>query len=255
MSRLIDRTGEEKNNNFGSIIKITRYKNKRDIDVYFPEYDWTAENRQYGEFEKGTVRCPYEPRVYNKGYLGEGCYKTKIDNNTKHTDQYTKWKGMLERCYDYKYSLKHPTYIGCEVCKEWLNFQNFAIWYDENYYEIPSETMALDKDILLKRNKVYSPETCIFAPQTINALFIKSDKNRGHLPVGVSKEHKKYSAQCCNTSETNRRIGAYPTPEEAFQAYKEFKEAYIKQVADKYKDHIPDKLYIALYNYEVEYDD
>lgn len=98
MAKRIDRTGQEGMNNFGSIIIITRYNNKRDVDIYFPEYNWTAYNKQYGQFEKGTIKCPYEPRVYGKGYIGEGNYKSKIYDNTKHTNQYTKWKGMLERC-------------------------------------------------------------------------------------------------------------------------------------------------------------
>lgn len=50
-------------------------------------------------------------------------------------------------------------------------------------------------------------------------------------------------------------VGVYGTPEQAFQAYKKFKESYIKQVADEYKDKIPEKLYEALYKYEVEIDD
>ena len=47
----------------------------------------------------------------------------------------------------------------------------------------------------------------------------------------------------------------FNTPQEAFQAYKKFKENYIKQVADEYKEYIPQKLYEAMYNYEVEIGD
>jgi hypothetical protein len=36
---------------------------------------------------------------------------------------------------------------------------------------------------------------------------------------------------------------------------KNFKENYIKQVADEYKDLIPQKVYEALYRYEVEIND
>lgn len=53
--------------------------------------------------------------------------------------------------------------------------------------------MCLDKDILNKGNKIYSPDNCIIAP--------------------------------------------------------------IKEVADRYKDKIPSKLYKAMYGYEVEIDD
>ena len=50
-------------------------------------------------------------------------------------------------------------------------------------------------------------------------------------------------------------LGVYPTVNEAFLAYKQYKENYIKQVADEYKGLIPTKLYDALYKYEVEIND
>ena len=45
------------------------------------------------------------------------------------------------------------------------------------------------------------------------------------------------------------------TPEEAFLAYKKDKEAYIKDVANKWKDKIDPRAYEALMNYEVEITD
>ena len=138
MSKKIDRTGEKNINNFGSEIIIVKYRNKRDIDVYFSEYDWTFKNNTYQNFKKGQIRCPYEKSVYGIGYLGEGDYKSK--ENGKNTKIYDVWHGMLRRCYDEKLHERQPTYIGCKVCEEWHNFQNFAKWYDENYYEIEEET-------------------------------------------------------------------------------------------------------------------
>ena len=37
----IDKNGEESYNKFGSKMVISEYKNNIDIDVYFPEYNWT----------------------------------------------------------------------------------------------------------------------------------------------------------------------------------------------------------------------
>ena len=50
-------------------------------------------------------------------------------------------------------------------------------------------------------------------------------------------------------------LGTFNTPEEAFCAYKEVKEAYIKDVADKWKDRIDPRVYDALMNYQVEITD
>lgn len=196
-------------------------------------------------------RDPYLPTVYRVGYHGEGEFIPSVRG--VHTQASRLWKGMLKRCYDEGYSLRKPTYKDCKVCKEWHNFQNFAKWHRENYYEIDGQEMHLDKDILCKGNKIYSPETCVFVPECINSLFTKRQSCRGELPIGVHfcKRRNKYISQC---GSNGKRIylGGFDSPEEAFLVYKDFKEKEIKRVADLYKDKIPSNLYEALYNYKVE---
>lgn len=256
----IDRTGEINYNTFGSKMIITRYRKNNDIDVYFTEYDWTAKNVIYGNFKKGNIKCPYERSVYGVGYIGEEKYK--ISENSKQSKCYKVWSKMLQRCYDEKLHEKRPTYKGCKVCEEWLCFQNFAEWYYNNYYEIESERMCLDKDILNKGNKLYSPENCIFVPNNINMLFTKRDNKRGEYPIGVHyhKRNKKFQASfnIYDFKENKNKsvfLGYYENIEKAFEVYKEFKEKHIRKVADYYKDQIPSKLYDALYTYEVEITD
>jgi len=261
MGKFKDRTGEENYNTFGSKMIIVEYRKCSDIDIYFPQYNWTARSVEYGNFKKGNILCPYEPTTYGIGYIGEGKYKIHDENN-KLTKCYTTWHSMLQRCYDEKCQEKQPTYKNCKICKEWLNFQNFAEWYYNNYYKIEGERMCLDKDILVKGNKMYSPENCIFVPHNINILFTKRDKVRGKHPIGVCyhKQTEKFEAKCSvyDNEKKIRRIkylGYYETPEQAFEVYKQFKEKYIKQVADYYKEHISNKLYNTLYKYEVEITD
>ena len=255
----IDRIGEKNINNFGSEMVIIEYKNVHDIDVYFPEFDWIFKHAKYNNFKKGEIKCPYERNIYAIGYIGEGKYK--VSENGKNTRVYDTWKAMLQRCYSEKEHERHPTYIGCEVYEGWYNFQNFAKWYKDNYYEVGNEKMCLDKDILFKGNKIYSPDTCIFVPETINKLFIKNDKNRGESVIGATLcKNGKYQAQCnIINPETGKSkqeyLGLYDSQEKAFQVYKYHKERNIKQIADYYKIHIPQKLYDAMYNYEVEIDD
>ena len=254
----IDRTGEVGHNTFGSKMVIIKYRKAIDIDVYFPEYDCIVKNQQYGNFKNGKIKCPYERSVYGIGYIGEGEYKTK--ENGKFTRVYETWKSMLQRCYDKKYQEKRPTYKDCEVCDEWYNFQNFAKWYEENYYEIKGEKMCLDKDILVKHNKIYSPETCIFVPNNINMLFVKCDRSRGESVIGTTPVNGKYKVRCSmfnpeTGKSTNKYLGLYETQEKAFQVYKYYKEKNIKQIADYYKEQIPINLYNTLYRYEVEITD
>lgn len=254
----VDRTGEVGYNTFGSKMVIVKYRKYSDIDVYFPEYNWIARNKEYRHFKKGNVRCPYERRIFNIGYLGEGKYKSK--ENGKNTRVYDTWHNMLQRCYDEKYQKKYPTYIGCGASEEFHNFQNFGDWNSKNYYEIEGEQMCLDKDILVKHNKIYSPETCVFVPQTINKLFTKRQNDRGESVIGTSPIDGKYRARCYMINlETGKSkceyLGLFDTQEKAFKIYKYYKEKNIKMVADYFREQIPDKLYDALYNYEVEIDD
>lgn len=260
-SKAIDRIGEKNINNFGSEMIIIGYRKAIDIDVYFPEYNWTAKNKRYEHFKKGEIKCPYERTVYGTGYFGEGKYKAS--ENGKITRIYDTWHSMIQRCYDEKNRGKRSiAYIGCKACEELLNFQNFAKWYDDNYYTVENETMCLDKDILVKGNKIYSPETCIFVPNTINLLFTKNDSKRGESAIGTSynKRDKVYVANChLINPETgkskNKYLGCYKTEQEAFEVYKYYKEKNIKEVADYFKDKIPEKLYQAMYDYKVEITD
>ena len=256
--KTIDRTGEEALNSFSSKMVIVRYRNNVDIDVYFPEYNWVFEHAKYINFKKGNVKCPYEARVFGKGYLGEGKYKVR--ENGKITDEYFIWHGMLQRCYDPKYQEKYTTYKGCVVEEYLLNFQHMGEWIEDNYYEIPGEVMCLDKDILHKGNKIYSRETCIFVPERINLLFVKHDKARGDCPIGVRPmQSGNYQALCNNGYGKQICLGTYSTKEEAFNVYKEYKEKLIKDVIDSYEGKIPELYYsrlkTAMYNYRVEIDD
>ena len=254
----LDRVGEEGYNNFGSKMIIIGYRKYSDIDVYFPEYDWTFKNTTYGNFKKGNIKCPYEKRYFGVGYLGEGDYK--VSESDKLTRVYSTWHNMLKRCYSEKYHEKQPTYKDCNTSNVFHNFQNFGDWDNNNYYKVGNEKMCLDKDILVKHNKIYSPETCIYVPNTINLLFVKNDKNRGESAIGTTPKYGKYETNCHlinpkTGKSKNEYLGRYDTELEAFEVYKYYKEKNIKQVADYYKKLIPQKLYNALYSYEVEITD
>ena len=240
----------------GEICFIVEYVNAKDITVQFKTTNELVKTT-YGDFIRGNIKSHFTPSVYGVGITG---LEPTRDENGEQLDSYKCWCEMLRRCYSAKYQKKQPTYIGCCVSDDWIYYSNFKNWYDNNYYKINNKTSQLDKDILIKNNKVYSPETCIFVPQFINTLFIKRQNDRGELPIGVTydKTSKKYVAQLSvfkNGKKTLKKLGRFDTPEEAFEVYKQAKEEYIKEVADEYKDKIPAKLYEAMYAYEVSIDD
>lgn len=202
--------------------------------------------------KKGNVKNVMHKSVFGVGYVGIGNYKVKQDG--KHTTYYIRWRGMLERCYNPKYQEEKKTYVGCSVVEEWHNFQNFAEWMEQNYNPETMQGWHLDKDILVKGNKIYSPETCCFVPPEINSLFTKCNSMRGEYPIGVTKKGIKF---LIILSKRNKRcnISSHSSPKEAFQAYKTVKECYIKEVADEWKGLISDRVYQAMYNYQVEITD
>ena len=252
-----ERLGQIHNNKFGSKMEIIEYNSSSDITVKFKNGYITKSEYKY--FIGGSITSPYDPTVYGHGYIGEGKYKAS-DKNKKRTKQYMHWQEMLRRCFDLELHKRAPTYINCTVCKEWLDFQVFGAWYDKNIYKLGNmkqKEMNLDKDILIKDNKLYSPTTCVFVPKKINVLFVKSDAKRGIYPIGVhwDTERNKFRA-CCNDGKGNEhKLGRFETIEEAFLAYKTFKEALIKKVAIHYIKHIPNILYDAMLNYKVEITD
>ena len=251
----IDRTGERFITKEGYEIIIVKYNNNKDITIQFQdEYKTILEHREYKHCRDGSIKNPYHPSVQGVGFIGVGKYKSSINN--KITDEYNEWQHMLKRGFNEELKKKYPTYKDVTVDKYFYNFQNYGLWREDNYYEIEGERMELDKDILYKGNKIYSPDTCIFVPNRINLLFIKCDGSRGDLPIGVCycKRTNKYIA-LCQTLDDRKHLGYYNSPEEAFLAYKEFKEAYIKKVADGYKNRIPKELYDAMYKWEVEIND
>lgn len=188
--------------------------------------------------------------------VGVNDYEGTTKQNGKHIHSYGAWRDMLKRCYDKKWHRKHPSYAGCFACDEWLTFSNFKKWFEnpENGY---IEGYQLDKDIRVKGNKCYSPETCCFVPKEINLIIIKNQKHKNINPVGVSSYNTSKSERYKASVSINGKakcFGSFDTSDEAFTAYKINKEKHIQDVASKYYSacKITKIVYDALMNYKVE---
>ena len=206
----------------------------------------------YQHFKNGYVKNPLCANIHGIGYIGIGKHKPSI--NRKNTIEYEIWHSMLKRCYDPYIINKQLTYQNAIVCKSWHNFQNFAEWCKENYYEIPNERTELDKDIIKKSNKIYSPEYCSFVPKSINCLLTKSNNARGCCPIGVCFDKNKYKSQI-NIDGKRKHLGYFSAPIDAFGVYKKAKEKYIKVMANKYKNVLNINVYNSLIKYNVEITD
>lgn len=246
------RIGEINTNKQGYKLEIVEYFSAINISVKI-DNKYIVSNIKYDHFKSRSIRNPYHPSVFGVGYFGIGKYSSR-DTFGKTTQVYRTWQHLIRRGYCIKLKEKQPTYRDTTVCEEWHNFQNFAQWFEDNYKPDYMERWHLDKDILVKGNKVYSPETCCFVPNEINVVFAKRQNYRGKYPLGVNKNHNKYLSKICMYNK-QVRLGSYFTIEEAFQAYKMAKEKYIKEIASIYKDKIAEKTYTSMCDYIVEITD
>lgn len=237
----IDRTGEIRENNKGTLMKIISYRTCSDIQVEFLDGHHYITNTTYSNFKRGQVGNPYDITVNGIGYIGEGKYRTK-KSPQRHTDAYNTWVTMLYRCYCDESTVY---YKESTVCEEWLCYQNFAEWYENNKYEVKGR-LHLDKDILHPGNKIYEPNKCLLVPQRINMLFVNKPNQR-NLPNGICKLNRGYSARY-----SHKELGSFCTLEEAYKAYSQKKKEEIVKIANEYKDAIPQKVYEALLRYEFD---
>ncbi len=231
----------------GQKVEVIEYVNSTRVKVRFDDgYEVYAEARNV---RNEDVNNPFKPSVAGVGYRGVGRHLADSRNPV-----YNAWFNMIRRCYSTEIQTISPTYIGCTVTSEWWNFQVFGDWYERVF--AGKENWELDKDLLLKGNKVYSPTMCSTLPHEINSLLIKSDKARGVCCIGVHwcAERGKFVAQL-SISGGRKQLGRFGTELEAFLAYKAAKESFIKQQANKWRDQIDPRAYEALMNYQVEITD
>ena len=190
--------------------------------------------------------------VQGVGVYEKGKYTAieTVDGKWKNTKVYSKWCNMLERGYCPKYKLKRPTYQGVTVCNDWLNFQTFAVWYMKQRFANKID-YHLDKDLLVSGNKIYSPETCVLLPQSINSALITSNTKKGNLPTGVSKNGNKFKVMIAIKGKLNH-FGTFDNVYDAYDVYVVEKEKYVKDLAEEYlaNDLIDAKTYNALINWK-----
>lgn len=219
------------------------------------DFPTTADNHKHG---CGCPKCArILPQYGNRDKVfGIGVLDIPFSKNLSEETRraYSVWQDILDRCYNVKRRKRLPTYSGCTVCDEWVYFSNFLKWYNENV----KHGQHIDKDIIVKGNKVYSPSTCCSVPKAINSM-IASCHSRGKkdLPVGVYRCGNKYVSYMYDKDSNQKYLGVFDSIENAFNIYKKEKEKYIQKVAREYYENgeITRRVYDALMRYEVEITD
>jgi len=256
ISQIESRMGVTVTNRYGTKATIVRYTSATDMTIQY-ENGFLQKNNWRDFYKNKDFHSPLCRTVCGIGYLGEGIYTHSHPSKDM-------WTQMIHRVYNDKKLKSRPTYRVCSVSDEWHNFQNFAKWYDENYYVVEDCQMHLDKDILIKNNKVYSPSSCLVVPLAINGLVMLKKSSRGDFPIGVSlrKDSNQLRVHFTKSFFNGKKIktkrfsfGQYSNEKDAFEVYKREKEKYIKEVADYYRSQITEKVYEALYRYEIDITD
>lgn len=189
--------------------------------------------------------------TYAKTYKNE-------DGMKLNTREYSVWMNMNKRC-DPKYHIQKPSYALCEVSSNFKDFQYFASWC--NHQKGFREGYHLDKDVLIKGNKVYSEDACVFIPVELNSFLTKANSLRGSLPIGVSSQRSerslttKYRARVGDMHGKFVSLGCFHNPEDAFSAYKQEKEKLAKYYAAYFREVLDERVIEALNNYTVHIND
>lgn len=247
----------------GSKCTVIDYRDANHVTVKFDSGYIT--NAKWYRLVEGTVKDKF---TYQISYLNEILDANPYDGHGKETKGYREFHNMHIRCFDKQYKKQRPTYNDVTCCEEWNYFSNYLSWREQQpnlkYLEDTGKRFELDKDILKKGNKIYSPENCCLVPATVNQVFNRHVRHRGDLPIGVTwNSNRTYVIAKWNDPIENRAYWSttYPATMEgiqiAFNEYKIHKEEIIKKVAqiELDKKTITKECYDAMMQYEVEFTD
>lgn len=215
-------------NGRGNVATVVGYENSNKVSVIFaPDlhiHDFTAQNLRDGKFFDR-----YEPSVMGVGFVGIGSYTMKT-----HPIVDSAWRAMLKRCYSDEVQKVSKSYRGCSVHPDWHNFQVFAEWYTKQ--EGYGLGFDLDKDLIVKGNKVYSEWTCCLLPREINSLLQLKESDR-QLPYGISVKRGKYEVRAKLGGKTVW-LGSFSYIGDAEDRYIQSKREYCKKLIEKWQGNL-----------------
>ena len=241
------KVGTTHQTNFNGECEVVAYRGSTDIDVMFK--DGTIVNTTSGNLKKGVVRNPNQPKIF-------GVATNDVPNSTG-TKLYQIWHSMVRRCYSEVYQNSKPIYKDVTMQKSWLLFSNFKKDVECLPFSSYCETHGyeLDKDVLSNNNREYRLDSISFIPREINSVLIKDIRFGVYKGYYVNNDGYYAPSTKGVVDKIRKRLGyktSYKTPKEALFVYKECKKVQLKDLAERYKGKIDNRVYEKLVNYNFE---
>ena len=247
-------------NSDGARGELLKYHTAHNTDVVWE--DGTVTRGHAAQMVKnGTIYFPNAKTIVGVGYFGTGKYKpNKSGGNINYSPVvYQKWQQMITRCYSEE-EQKKPSckaYIDVDVCEDWHNFQNFALWAEDKLDKFV-DGYELDKD-MFGTGYLYCPENCTLLPDQVNGFYADrwSNKKSG-LPEGVglikpkTKNSKTGYTARCTLNKVREYLGYYDDPSTAAEIYREAKEGEAKRLAEQYRNMLSESEHKKLINFTLE---
>ncbi len=219
--------GSEFEANNGSIAKVVTLfsKGRAIVRTYHP---LSANDFLYdreicvGNLQSGHFRSVDSPNKFG-GYIGCGVY------NTSHQRIYDAWYNTL----------RHTFNSGRKIQDDWYNLQHFAAWY-VSHLEHMNDSWMLNYSLLFGSDCEVSAETVCLLPREIaNGIFVNK---RSRVSVKVGKSYQISDAVNLGLVKDVLFVSEIA----AISMYCRLKEDKVKQLAEQYKQKLPEHVYQAL---------
>lgn len=172
--------------------------------------------------------------------------KGSISHKSQCLPFYQTWTNLLSRTHLESFWIKQPAYRGCTMSPEWLTLSIFKEWYDENFVE----GWQLDKDLLIRGNMHYSPETCRYVPKALNTFDNQSKSGTTGTAERKGFNLKKPWQAFINIegSKKKKMLGYHETQAEAYHAHFVAKTEQAHILVDRYRGQVSDDVLDSILN-------
>lgn len=166
----------------------------------------------------GDLNLNLRKPFYGVG-INDSDYVTQPIDRSKRCPIFDVWHSMIRRCYSKNSLERNSSYEGVSVCEDWKYFSKFKTWMEKQDWQ----GKALDKD-WLGDGTIYSPETCRFIPQDVNAFLAENKKLEipGVRLKFTDGREKPYIAQAMVLGK-KKHLGVFSNLEDGHKAWQKAK--------------------------------